>query len=107
MSSIDRAKTRDRGIKMAMRVAALTGGAAAVGVALAATDARAEEASPSAQTTQMTEEKREDVGPVQALRVDGLGRFSCMSRGPAAPPEAPEDFAALLDRLSQISQVTS
>lgn len=100
MSSIDRARTRDRGIRMAMRIAALTGGAAAVGVALAATDARAEDGPPAAQAA--SEEKREDVGPVQALRVEGLGRFSCMSRGPAAPPLPPADFDTLLARISQV-----
>ena len=38
------------------------------------------------------ERPREDRDAFDALRVHGLSRFSCMSRGPAAPPEDPFVF---------------
>ena len=94
MNSIDRAKTRRVGIRMAMKVAALSGGAVATVMAIAASDARADDG-----TNAKDQPKEENVGPTEALKVQGLGRFSCMSRGPAAPPVESADFAELLARV--------
>jgi len=105
MNSIDRAKTRRVGIRMAIKVAALSGGAVATVMAIAASDARADDgtsASPNATTNgepNGEQPKEENVGPTDALKVEGLGRFSCMSRGPAAPPVESADFADLLERV--------
>jgi hypothetical protein len=98
MNSIDRAKTRRVGIRMAIKVAALSGGAVATVMAIAASDARADEGTNAAPNGK-EQPKEENVGPTEALKVEGLGRFSCMSRGPAAPPVESTDFADLLARV--------
>ncbi len=97
MTSIDRAKTRQRGIRMALQVAALSGAAAAGVMALASSDARAEPASST--SAKSDGHANEEVGPIDALRVHGLSGFSCISRGPAAPPVVPLDFEILLARV--------
>ncbi len=104
MSSIDRSKTRRRGIRMAMQVASLSGAAAAAVMAASSTDARAdatqENGTNAGENARDDGRAREDHDAFEALRVHGLSRFSCMSRGPAAPPEEPSDFEDLVARLS-------
>ena len=86
---MDRTASRKRGVRMAMQIAAITGGVAAGLAAFGASDASAEQSRRTA--------AGDEVGPVDALRVQGLAGFSCMSRGPAAPPEQrADDFALLL-----------
>ena len=76
---------------MALKVATLTG--------IATTAALAFCAEQTAVAAPSTSEAKEDVGPTDALRVEGLGRFSCISRGPAAPPMLPHDWDALFSEV--------
>ena len=72
-------KSKMRGVRMAIKVAALSVGATAAVMAATATDATAETATQEAPAP-------------EPLRLEG---WSCLSRGPLAPPSIPVDFADL------------
>lgn len=118
-----RERTKRRGLAMAMRAAALVAGAGATVGALGAsasvpsTDTptrgatRAAEASPSPTSetseTSGTSETRADeptsrdtLDTSEPARVRGYSCWGPTSRGPLAPPpQAPDDFAALVARV--------
>jgi hypothetical protein len=81
-----------RGIRMAVKVAAVSIGAGAVIMAASATEA---DAAPK-QTSTAT-----DVPKLEQVKVDGWSCWGPTSRGPAAPPEQADDFLELIDEVPQ------
>jgi hypothetical protein len=90
----DKTITKQRGVRMAMKVAAISIGA---GAALMA--ASASEAAPPAGND-------EPLGASQApkleqVKVEGWSCWGPTSRGPAAPPPEADDYLALLDEVPE------
>lgn len=95
----DRKTSRKRGVKMAMQVAAISGGVAATVAAMSASEASASDA-PNTAEPQNASPETSELGPVDELRIKGGQGLSCISRGPAAPPmQSDEDFEELLSQV--------
>lgn len=83
----DEPKKTHRGIRMAIKVTAISVGATAALMAATAT----------AQTTGgEAEEVTTAADAPEPLKMDG---WSCISRGPLAPPAVPDDFDVLLGQV--------
>jgi hypothetical protein len=91
---------RQRGIRMAMQVAALSVGAGAAAMALVASEAKADDAPGRAAAGAALDSPGGSQDPTAGLEPARVTGWSCMgptSRGPLAPPaQAEDEFEALL-----------
>jgi hypothetical protein len=86
------------GLKMAMKVAAIGVGLGGIGVAASA-DAQ-EPVQEDAKEATRADGSRVASGEVEDMKLSGISCWGTpISRGPLAPPEASEDFDALVDTV--------
>lgn len=91
--------SKQRGLRMAMQVAALSVGAGAAAMALTASEARADGAAgvSAAGAALDAPADPQAVTAPEPVRVTGWSCWGPVSRGPLAPPaQSAEDFEALL-----------
>lgn len=95
-----RTSTKQRGIRMAMQVAALSVTAGAAAMAVMASEAKADDAASVTAAGSALDPSAGSQTPTAGLdpiRVTGWSCWAPVSRGPLAPPgQSDEDFEALL-----------
>src|SRR5262245_59483538 len=90
--------SKERAIRMAMKVAAVALGAGAAVMAATASEAKAGDA---AEAVKAGSAEHASASDLQPLRVEGWSCWGPVSRGPAAPPCQADDFLALIDEVPE------
>jgi hypothetical protein len=95
MKTIHRTDSTRTGVRMAIKIAAVTAGLGAMSVALVAEAADARRDS-EPEGRHQDAQHEDQTAPLEVQAPMG---FSCISRGPAAPVEIGNEYAALVEEV--------